>query len=308
MGWQAAILHSWENFPDTIRSDVDYVISGPSPKELLRFLSRFCNARGWRLVQIIEHEPKAFFCVCIQMGGDYRKLALDVTWTYRRLGYKLLPSEILLKDIFRPVGKSFHVASAEAEAAYVIAKAAAKGKSFGEIRERLGELFLKSPEKCAVVLKDTFSFEPTATNCLLEETEKWFSNAPSFRAIRKRRKLRTGELILYLRRILHPTGTWLILSGSKLDHNLIAYGLEPVIPLFRNQLVTASIPILQIPQIFEKIIRTTLVLEYVTSKEASLRFSLSNDIFIKCKSDVTNAVIQGLSRRIEARLGIKESS
>ena len=64
--WTAVILHSWRNLPEKIESDVDYAVRGTQPRELLEFLAKYSRSKGWRLIQVIEHEPDAYFCVCVQ--------------------------------------------------------------------------------------------------------------------------------------------------------------------------------------------------------------------------------------------------
>ncbi len=271
-GWKSAILHSWKDLPERIDSDVDYVISGCGAAELLGFLDGYCRDRGWRLVQMIEHEPGAFFCSCMQLGGDYRILALDVTWNYRRLGHALLPGSLLLEGRRRVHGKSFHIPSPGAECAYILSKAAAKDKGFNLIRERLFELLFEDAENCVEVLNMALGFRGRA-HCdeerLCLEVEEWFADAPAFRKIRKGRRLGLAEASLYLRRMLQPTGLWLSFHGASFSQLPAGAKLTSMRPLFRQTYEYDRVIPLQVPKALARVIRTSLVIEHSSGKSLS---------------------------------------
>lgn len=263
-GWQAVILHSWNELPETIPSDVDYAVADVTPKQLLRFLSEFCRKNGWRLAQVIEHEPDAFFCTCVQRGGDFEILALDVTWDYRRLGHHLISSALLQRDSRSIVGKSFQVPSPGAEAAYILAKAAAKGKEFGEVKHRLIELGQENLSDFSEKLSEVFpELGITKSSALevVEEVAEWFKEASSFRGVRRGHRYGLRETKLYLRRILQPTGIWLASQEADDQQTFVETVVRPLSSLYRRTHQLERVALTRLPGIIAKLIRTSLVIE-----------------------------------------------
>ena len=211
---------------------------------------------------MIEHEPNAFFCTCVRYGGNFEILALDVTWDYRRLGHLLIPMNLLQKDSRSISGKSFQVPSPGVEAAYILAKAAAKNKAFDEIRERIVELARLDEDNFAAKLSEAFPDLPLTKNGdfeLIETIETWFGRAVAFQKVRKGHRYGISEIKLYLKRILHPTGIWLVFEGCQYDQKFRDKLAHPLKPLFRRILHYEKISLLRLPIVLSKLIRTSLV-------------------------------------------------
>ena len=49
INWTAVVWHDWEKIPHAITSDIDYVIFGPRPSELIGLISDYCETNGWSL-------------------------------------------------------------------------------------------------------------------------------------------------------------------------------------------------------------------------------------------------------------------
>ena len=262
-GWRAVILHSWQGLPEKIDSDIDHSVTGVSSAKFLEFLGNHCRECGWHLIQSIEHEPEAFFCVCVQSGPPFASLQLDVCWSYRRLGHSLIDSSILFDGSRRIPGKSFMAPSAGAEFAYILAKAAAKGKSFAEVRSRLVELWEENADECHATAQRAFGEVPPRDSAdqidPLVIWETWFSDAPCFRAVRKGRRWGTREIALYLRRILQPTGYFLSINGT-LDGESRQRIEEALMPAFRARLLVDSTGWLARLRHWVPLIRTQLVI------------------------------------------------
>lgn len=307
-GWKSAILHSWKDLPERIESDVDYLVSDCGAAELLGFLAGYCRDRGWRLVQVIEHEPGAFFCSCMQLGGDYRILALDVTWNYRRLGHALLPGSMLLEGRRRVHGKSFHIPSPGAECAYILAKAAAKDKGFNLIRKRLDELLVEDAANCVEVLNMALGFRGRAhgdAERLCLEVEEWFADAPAFRKIRKGRRLGLAEASLYLRRMLQPTGLWISFQGASFSQLPEGAKLTPVRPLFRQTYEYDRVISLRVPKALTRVIRTSLVIEHSSGKSLpSSEWKLCLNTSLESASDHSpiEKVMEHMAGRVDQRI------
>ncbi|MFZ9937796.1 MAG: hypothetical protein ACO3JG_12190 [Luteolibacter sp.] len=292
-GWEAVVLHSWQELPQNIESDIDYAVRGPKPPELLRLLAGHARHHGWRLVQVIEHEPDAFFCVCQQATPPFDSLQLDVAWSYRRLGHSLVPGELLFENHRAAAGKAFRVPSPGSEFTYLLAKAAAKGKEFGKIRERATSLLAEDPEGCREIASKAFG-NTLESGASIMDWEIWFASAPAFGPIRHGRRFGTEECKLCLRRIVHPTGYKLTLGLSPSDP-AVSRVTDKLRPSFRevvNGNLVTSLNRLRLPL---HLIRTRLVVEADQAK-------VSDD------SEVAAATraIQSLADRMDRRLAHHE--
>lgn len=204
-GWKAVVLHSWEDYPERFDSDVDYAVLGPSRAELLRFLDAFARDRGWRLIQAIDHEPGAVFCVCIQTGTPFDSIQLDVCWAYRRKGHVYLTADFLFQKIMVANGKAFFVPTPGVQICYLLAKAVAKGKSFEIIRPQLeGHLAAASADVQSLV-SQAFGSAPQDLMDF-ESWKTWFDEYTRCQIVTRRRRIGIKEVVLYCRRVVFPTG------------------------------------------------------------------------------------------------------
>lgn len=299
--WSAVVLHSWRDLPGKIESDVDYAIMGPQPRELLEFLAKYSRSKGWRLVQVIEHEPNAYFCVCIQQTEPYFHLQLDVAWDYRRLGHHLVAADLLFENKRDIPGKSFQVPSAGAEFTYLLAKAAAKGKDFGDIKVRLTELLHEDREGCHRSVSRAFGEAPAVTGIGDDPMlfwAAWFDKAPCFRAVRRGRKLGFREFMLYVRRTLHPTGFLLPMENMENDESTLRIA-GILAPAFRHTKIRGRLRIRDRLGLLEQLIRTTLVIE-ATGKTSLPLPSDRRDNNDDCVSKALEALANRIDRRIRA--------
>jgi len=301
-GWKGIILHSWQKMPVSIPSDVDYAVSGPRPKELLRFISEYCKERGWSLAQVIEHEPEAYFCLCVQAGGGFQTVALDVTWQYSRLGHKLVDAECLFKERYMPEGKFFYVASCGSELCYILAKAAAKNKKYSEIESRVNYLIEQDPEACLKALKHEFKADIKSN-----EIASWYETASCFKGVRRGHRYGVNEIMLYLRRIFQPTGFWISLKKCDKDDDIID-ALENVLPpLFRQKHRVGKLSFARCFSVMMKIVRTRLVIETGGVFSQKLLGS-SSRLIVDCKCEDLNSkeivfdILQQMSKRMDVRI------
>jgi hypothetical protein len=293
-GWDAVILHSWQNLPDVIDSDVDYAVRGPTSRELLCFLSQFAKSVGWRLVQAIEHEPKAIFCVCQQAEPPFESIQLDVAWLYRREGHILLSSELIFEKTYAAPGKSFCVMSEGSEFAYLLAKAAAKGKNFDRVKPRLVELLSSNPKSCVHVASRAFGNVPEVGSDI-RAWEIWFSRAECFESVRSGRKLGLSELLMYGRRIIAPTGHS-ITVGKNLDSSSLSRLVEILAPSFRGHGLSKSQDFFQRLKNAWMLVRSRLVIVF-SEKENS-----HADV-----DALANKAILAMANKIEQRFCMKKN-
>jgi hypothetical protein len=297
--WQAIVLHTWEDLPRIIKSDVDYAVKGPSPRDLLSFLANFSRSKGWRLVQVIEHEPSAFYCVCIRKRSPHVHLDLDVTWNYRRMGHHLVGSDILFDGKRKIPGKSFAVTSPGAEFTYLLAKAAAKGKDFPSLRERLAQLLLEDPEGCQRLSSEAFGDVPKFTyddSNPLDRWALWFAESPRFKALRAGRRIGVREISLYLRRILHPTGFKISTSGMISDDDIRSL-IDTLAPAFRRVVVRPRCSIIYLPWLLSRLIRTTLVIERHCDVPGMPKILAAGSRY-----DIIGECIESLASRVDHRI------
>lgn len=209
-GIEYAILHTYDDYPSLIHSDIDFCVSDTKLMDVVTSLSAFCNTNGWRLIQVLQHEVKAFFCVCVSKKNPADFLQLDVCSHYMRQGKLLLEDRELLKgaDLFKDRG--FRVPASRAELSYILWKAAAKDKSYESIEPRVLELLTATE----------MQNQEEEFNCLarmLRLDGQYANGADLLAALSdKYDKLsvftRAGQLSKFLRRLRHPTGCLCILK------------------------------------------------------------------------------------------------
>lgn len=302
-GHKSVILHSWKELPEGLKSDVDFAVSGISSLELLRWVFYFNNRHGWRLVQVIEHEPSAFYMVCIQAEAPFQAMALDVTWDYRRLGHLLVPSEVLMSGRRMPEGKSFHVPTPGAEFCYILAKSAAKRKHFKEVKERLEELLRENPQDCLNKAGRVFNYPlpPTGDEAvLIGDLEEWFRSATCFSRVRAGHHYGWKEILMYLRRMLQPTGVWLAFSGMNARNSLSTKLTDVLRPIFRHVEQVDQISGTAICITWMKMVRARGVCEYPVSNIDGLP---GRWIIHEQGNEAVKQVIEKLTNRIRSRIG-----
>ena len=302
-GHKSVILHSWKELPERLKSDVDFAVSGISPLELLRWVFYFSKRNGWRLVQVIEHEPRAFYMVCIQAETPFHAMALDVTWDYSRLGHLLVPSEVFMSGRRMPEGKSFHVPTPGAEFCYILAKAAAKRKHFREVEERLKELLQENPQECLNKAAHVFEYPLPLSDdqaVLIRDLEEWFRSAECFSRVRRGHHYGWKEILMYIRRMLQPTGAWLAFPSITLQNALSTNLTDILRPIFRHVEQVDQISGNAICITWMKMVRARGVFEYPVSNIKGLP---GRWIIHKQGNEAVKQVIEKLTNRIRARVG-----
>ena len=302
-GHKAVILHSWKQLPEGLDSDVDFAVTGLSPRDLLRWVFDFTEENGWRLAQVIEHEPRALYMVCIQAEAPFESMALDVIWDYRRLGHVLVPSKILMNGRRQPENKSFHVPAPGAEFCYILAKSAAKGKRFREVRGRLDELLQEDKQDCLIKAGQVFEnpFPLTGDeSSIIEDLGVWFESAECFRQVRAGHRYGWDEILMYWQRIFHPTGVWLQLPGRSAQEPQSTRLAEILGPLFRQVEREDRISGTALLATWVKTIRARGICEYPGSRVGGFsgRWVIHEE-----GEDAAKQIIERLASRIRSRIG-----
>ncbi len=207
------ILHSYDKYPQEIHSDVDYCVKDENLKKTIAHLFDFCRKNGWRMIQVLQHEVTAFFCVCVCCDNPEDYIQLDVCSHYIRRGKLMIKDQVLLTGRHQFPGGEFFVPDHKAELAYMLWKAAAKNKPLESIRERVDMLLNENGEEhaqnnlskvvCMLGLSESFDTSSAALNELSDK----YSRLPML--------TRRGQLLRVLRRLRYPAGAYCMVKDEK---------------------------------------------------------------------------------------------
>jgi hypothetical protein len=294
-GIRACVLHGGEDGFEGDLSDIDFTIEPSGFERIVSLVDAYCASVGWRLCQILRHEPTAAFCVCSAQDDPACSVALDACSDYRREGVLLTDAARLLENRL-PLPWGGYRLSEASELEYRILKAAAKKKDAALAEEEFLSHSAEVRTEVTARLRERWRISadegqshPMAD--LLDELRCRFKE--------KRSRLTAREIGRILSRIRHPAGM-LVITGKE-HHKEIADALSSVFsPLyFRDAESTAG----WTPSLLPKLIRTRLlfipsadtlwanlvprdcrfvVSEGETVREAVLRFATSLEK--RCKS------------------------
>jgi thymidylate kinase len=211
----SVILHSYQDMPDKISSDIDYAVPDSALRNLSRIQMELARQHGWALVQTLQHGVFAFYAVLASLDDPTQTLRLDACSNYARVRRFLVPESILLTN--RIPYRCFHVPSPAGEFMYSVTKLFdAKNKSPAGYIPRLKELWAKDPVNIQKYFNDVFGDTG-------RPLEQWFETAPDewnrLRVIMLARNrfgpaLMARESVRVAKRILRPTGVTVAALGS----------------------------------------------------------------------------------------------
>jgi thymidylate kinase len=135
------VLHSYEDFPAQVSSDVDYAVLTRDLPRLSEVQRRLAREHGWVLAHAVEAHIYAHYCVFVDLEQVGKTVLLDACGHYVEAGCFLLADEMLLEGRTR-CGEVFAPAPG-VEFAYLLAKVLAKNKPLEERLPRLRELWQK---------------------------------------------------------------------------------------------------------------------------------------------------------------------
>ena len=245
------LLNGFQGYPETIASDVDFMIH-PNDTErippLLREVARRCGAL---LVQAIRHETGAwYFVLAKQAGGEVAYLHPDCTTDYRREGRLWIEAEAVLEK--RKRYKTFFVPAIADEFLYYLIKKILKQSITEAQWRRIVALYLSCPEECderirrfwaegtaealvAAFLRDDIGWMQFHLTALLSKLR---ASVP-VESRRKRARQRAGEWRRRLERVMNPTGLSVaVCGGTKQQRAEMAKALEENLrPAFRRTMI-----------------------------------------------------------------------
>ena len=202
LGISSALLHSWKEGPSGMLSDVDFVIDDLWIKSVPLTIENYCRQSGWRLCQVLWHEPTAAYCVCSAVGNPRCVVAFDACSDYQRDGVVLMSGEELLEGCEALDWGGFGLGEVT-ELRYRFVKAAIKGKDAGEIGQELREYPEGAKNRCEEWVRSKWAV------CAGDWTKESLGEA--FAQMNDRTRGKTALLsISGMRRVMmrafHPTG------------------------------------------------------------------------------------------------------
>lgn len=232
------ILHSYEDFPERVATDVDYAVAPEALHRLPALEDQVAAECGWLVVQRLPHEIHAYSTILVNPERPGEHLMLDVTTHYARNGSRLVPAADLLAE--RRRYKNFWIPQPAAEFIYLWAKTLAKFKDPQSQIPRLRELVALASEPCATALRKLCGPEVGAP-------EEWFARPESdwrkLGATMHRRNRYSGierwrELRRVWGRLRQPTGLAIAFLGpdGAGKSTVIAQVEKWLLPAFRQTL------------------------------------------------------------------------
>ena len=209
------ILHSYQEFPEKITSDIDYAVPDKYLPGLRAIQSELARKNGWALVQTLQHGVFAYYAVLVNLENPAEFLKLDACSNYARARRFLVPEKVLLEN--RIPCRGFYIPAPAAEFIYVLAKVFdAKHKSPAKYLPRLKDLWQQDPAGAQTNFDNVFG----NTGKTLEQ---WFSTpADDWKRLgtlmlarnRFGPVLMLRESARVVKRAWHPTGFSFAVLGS----------------------------------------------------------------------------------------------
>jgi thymidylate kinase len=242
------VLHSWEELPEKLTSDLDIAIH-PGDFQKLPVVIRSLRPRSYTPVQVFNYLPGAYsFFFMWSEGLVISSVALDVIFEHRRGGL-IVPSGEALVSGRRRQGL-FWVPAVGSEFTYLLAKKASKGtapaRQVFRLKTLVEELGRPTAERLAGELfwgkLRTSVVEACATGRLDGLLAKIKKQSWKTSLLRNPLKLAAYLLSDALRRIqrwLQPTGLFVVIMGpdGAGKSTVIQHLVETVAPVFRRHRV-----------------------------------------------------------------------
>src|SRR4051794_15861398 len=92
------ILHSYQELPEKIDSDIDYAVADWALPRLPYIQRDVAHRCGWALAQTLQHGVFAFYAVLLNLQEPSETLKLDACSNYARARRFLISEKILLEN------------------------------------------------------------------------------------------------------------------------------------------------------------------------------------------------------------------
>lgn len=246
------VVGDTRDYPQAIASDVDIVLDPGAFAGVARLVARFCAECDVRLVQWIEHERTAVYCVLAWLGeeGGFRFLAVDFCSDYCRGARLMLAAEDVLDQCLPATDASgyergFRVPAPAVQFIYYLMKKVDKLELDDEHGEYLSECWRGDPDGCwARVARYWPVGEEAGAIARAAAADRWFPVRAVLRRLRRTLRRATplsapalaGELGRRIRRGLRPTGLTVAVLGpdGSGKSSVIERMLADLAPAFRR--------------------------------------------------------------------------
>lgn len=173
------IVGDTDGLSDSIDGDVDIIVPQKKVKSLHGIMLSFCEARGFNLVQCLQHENNAFYYV-IQWWENHipEFLKLDLCGDYYRKAKLFLKAEDLLSHREEATdckgnGQGFFVPGPAAEFIYYLLKKIDKGSLNRDQSMHLYSQWIKDPAGCLSNLRRFWDHADSRLIQKAAETNDW---------------------------------------------------------------------------------------------------------------------------------------
>jgi thymidylate kinase len=158
-----AILGNTNSYPEKIESDVDFIVSTETYRNLEKYITDFCRLNNFTIFQKIEHESTACYFVLGQFDritNNYFFFQLDFCHEFIRHGRFFLNSNELLQNIYlHKSSVNFYRLNADYEFIYYFIKRIDKSKLESEHFEHLKNCWKTSNSEIRLLVSRFFSPE-----------------------------------------------------------------------------------------------------------------------------------------------------
>lgn len=209
------IIHSYQNLPHNVRSDIDYAVYDRDLLKLTEIQEELGRRHGWVVLQSLQHGACAFYNVLASLAVPRQILQLDACSHYTR-ARRLLVSDRVLLDKRRRFGK-YWIPDPAAEFAYEVTKLFdAKQKDPAIYKPHLEELWKQDKATAQTHFERAFGSDTKSLEQWFESPpEQWLSLRDSMLARNKFGPiLLCRESIRIMKRLLRPAGVQITLLGS----------------------------------------------------------------------------------------------
>lgn len=233
------VLHSYQEFPEWVTSDVDYAVAHDCVALLPELEQKVAADSGWVVAQRLEHEAGAVWTILVNRANPAEHLMLDGTAHYVRNNCFFLRDTDLLTE--RRRFKSFYVPAPAAEFIYILVKICAKAKAPEPHVPRLRELHAEAPRACEEYFTRLFGPEAGSVNDWLGRAEHGWAELS--RKLHARHKFgwssRWAEWGRIGRRLRKPTGfTVAFLGPDGVGKSTVIQAVQALVqPCFRRTML-----------------------------------------------------------------------
>ncbi|WP_343246860.1 hypothetical protein [Diplocloster hominis] len=221
MNIKFVILHSYQNLPEEIDSDIDFAIKTDKIETAIHLLDSILQGTGWRMIQFWRHEYYAADCV---ISNDEEFIQVDFCIHYERNGRILIPIDELIAD--RKKYNNFFIPSSHTEFSYILIKKILKRNFSERSKIQLNSLWLEMSAQERELVKcflhrflNTDSIESVLTAIEQKTFQKLNIDYLRNELLLKSSNLKSNihyilfDILRKMERILHPTGMFIVLMG-----------------------------------------------------------------------------------------------